>query len=57
MNIAKDYYGEVEEPKKREEWSLLAKDLGVKGIHIAERDMQVIDKIRPVNHFWCTWSV
>ena len=31
--------------------------LGIKGIHIAERDLQRTDKIRPVKEFWNTWSV
>ena len=33
------------------------KNLGVKGIHVAERDLQIVKDVRPVNHFWSTWSV
>lgn len=33
------------------------KDLGVKGVHIAERDTQITEKPRPLGHFWNTWSV
>lgn len=33
------------------------KDLGVKGIHIAERDTQKTTQIRPQKEFWNTWSV
>lgn len=33
------------------------KNLGVKGIHIAERDTQKCDKVRPPKEFWNTWSV
>lgn len=32
-------------------------NLGVKGIHIAERDTQRSKLERPINHFWNTWSV
>lgn len=32
-------------------------NLGVKGIHVAERDTQKTNKIRPIGHFWNTWSV
>src|SRR3546814_14149603 len=31
--------------------------LGVKGIHIAERDTQRAREPRPMNQFWNTWSV
>lgn len=31
--------------------------LGVKGIHIAERDTQVCPRMRPEGEFWNTWSV
>lgn len=41
VNLAKDTnYSLEEEPKNRREWGLLMKNLGVKGIHIAERDTQ-----------------
>jgi len=33
------------------------KNLGVKGIHIAERDTQRSNDIRPPKAFWNTWSV
>jgi len=32
-------------------------NLGVKGIHIAERDTQTTTEKRPLGHFWNTWSV
>ena len=31
--------------------------LGVKGIHVAERDTQITHEIRPATQFWNTWSV
>ena len=33
------------------------RSLGVKGIHIAERDTQTCNKVRPAKEFWNTWSV
>lgn len=45
------------EPETREEWALLMKNLGVKGIHIAERDTQTTNLKRPMGEFWNTWSV
>jgi len=31
--------------------------LGVKGIHVAERDTQISNEVRPAKQFWNTWSV
>ena len=33
------------------------KNLGVKGIHIAERDTQRTNEFRPPKTFWNTWSI
>lgn len=44
-------------PASREEWARLAQKLGVKGVHIAERDTQHTGKVKPVDAFWNTWSV
>lgn len=33
------------------------KNLGVKGVHIAERDTQSCNLKRPIGEFWNTWSV
>ena len=33
------------------------KKLKIKGIQIAERDTQRSSEVRPINHFWNTWSV
>jgi homospermidine synthase len=41
----------------REGWARLARDLGVKGIHIAERDTQRARTPKPMNVFVNTWSV
>ncbi|MBN8996258.1 MAG: homospermidine synthase [Rhizobiales bacterium] len=45
------------EPTTKEGWAKLAKDLGVKGIHIAERDTQRSRNPKPMNVFVNTWSV
>ena len=50
-------FGPFEEPANKSEWSKLMQNLGVKGIHIAERDTQLTRLTRPIGHFWNTWSV
>lgn len=41
VNLAKDTnYPLKEVPETREEWARLMMELGVKGVHIAERDTQ-----------------
>jgi homospermidine synthase len=57
LNIAADTKVKVKEPKTREDWAKLAKKLGVKGIHIAERDTQRAKQPKPPNVFVNTWSV
>ena len=32
-------------------------NLGVKGLHIAERDTQITNELRPYDEFWNTWSI
>ena len=44
-------------PDDREGWAKLMKKVGVKGIHIAERDTQRAKNPKPMNVFWNTWSV
>ena len=44
-------------PKTREEWGRLAQRLGVKGVHIAERDTQRARSPKPRNVFVNTWSI
>ena len=41
LNIAEKHVGGVETPADREGWAALAQSLGLKAIHIAERDTQV----------------
>ena len=57
LNIAADTNTRIKEPKTREDWARLAKKLGVKGIHIAERDTQRAKYPKPQNVFVNTWSV
>ena len=57
LDIARDTKTEIVEPKSREGWAQLAQKLGVKGIHIAERDTQRSKKPKPMNVFVNTWSV
>lgn len=45
------------DPQSREDWAALMQGLGVKGIHIAERDTQVSARAKPVGVFVNTWSV
>lgn len=58
MDIAHEVNFDVSaEPQTKAEWAELMKNLGVKGIHIAERDTQKTTLKRPVGDFWNTWSV
>ena len=57
LNIAHDLEILHDEPKTRTEWGLLMRSVGVKGIHIAERDTQRAAKPKPRGVFVNTWSV
>ena len=57
LNVATDTGLKFKEPKTREEWGKLAKKVGVKGIHIAERDTQRAKQPKPQDVFVNTWSV
>ena len=57
LNIARDTGFKHEAPKKREDWATLMRDLGVKGVHIAERDTQAPAYPKPAGVFVNTWSV
>ncbi len=57
MDIARDTGHETGAPATREEWAKLAMDLGVKVIHIAERDTQVSSQPKMPGEFVNTWSV
>ena len=57
ITIAADTGVVAGQPKTREDWGRLAMKLGVKGIHIAERDTQRAKNPKPQNVFVNTWSV
>jgi homospermidine synthase len=57
LNLASDTGLKADEPKTREGWAKLAQSLGVKGIHIAERDTQRARNPKPMDVFVNTWSV
>lgn len=57
VGIGAVVYGVTPEPKNRKEWGELSKDLGVKVIHIAERDTQRSTLAKADNCFINTWSV
>jgi homospermidine synthase len=57
INIAKDTGLKTKVPANRAEWATLAQELGIKVIHIAERDTQVANVPKELNEFVNTWSV
>src|SRR5690606_31119384 len=59
LNLAKDLDIKFEEPAQhdREGWAKVMKKVGVKRVHIAERDTQRTKNPKPLNVFWNTWSV
>ncbi len=57
MNVAKDSGVNAKVPADREGWGRLARRLGVKVIHIAERDTQVSKKPKKPGEFVNTWSI
>jgi len=58
LNIAKDVgHNLTKKPTTRQEWAELARDLGVKTIHIAERDTQVANVPRKLGEIQSTWAV
>jgi len=57
LNIAKDTGVQDSVPVSRTEWGELAQRLGVRVIHVAERDTQVSSIAKEPNEFVNTWSV
>ncbi len=57
LNIATDTGVEAGMPSSRESWAKLAQTLGIKVIHIAERDTQITNVPKTPNEFVNTWSV
>lgn len=57
LKLAADLGTQPAEPTTREGWARLARDLGVKGIHIAERDTQKARTQKMRGEFVNTWSI
>jgi homospermidine synthase len=57
LNIARDTQVDAGAPAAREDWALLAQRLGIKVIHVAERDSQVANVPKAPDEFVNTWSV
>ncbi len=57
LDLAIDLELAVAEPQSREDWAQLMRRVGVKGIHIAERDTQRARHPKPRGKFVNTWSV
>ncbi|MBP6918169.1 MAG: homospermidine synthase [Legionellaceae bacterium] len=57
LNIAADNKLEVSQPNSPKEWATLAKNLGIKVIHVAENDTQISNSPKVPNEFVNTWSV
>jgi homospermidine synthase len=57
LNIAADIGMQANPPNTREGWAGLARDLGVKVIHIAERDTQLANAPKQPGEFVNTWSI
>ncbi len=57
LNLARDLGRPVDVPRCRDGWARLFCDLGVKAIHVAERDTQVANVAKEVGEFVNTWSI
>jgi homospermidine synthase len=57
MHLARDFGVRTERPASREGWAELARTLGVKGVHISERDTQRAEWSKEPDQFINTWSV
>ncbi len=57
LNIARDTGVTVTKPANRADWAALMERLGVKVVHVAERDTQVAEQPKAVGEFVNTWSI
>ena len=57
LNIAADTGRDATPPTTRAGWATLARDLGIKVIHIAERDTQIANVPKRRGEFVNTWSI
>lgn len=56
LNLAKQKKKKIPIPQTQEQWAELMQSLGVKVVHIAERDTQIISQPKQKNEFTNTWS-
>jgi len=57
LKVAAEVKHNAARPKNRAEWAELARNLGIKVIHIAERDTQVSRYPKTAGEFVNTWSI
>jgi homospermidine synthase len=57
LRLAADTHLAAEAPRDRDGWARLMRQLGVKGVHVAERDTQAGRDAKPIGTFVNTWSV
>ncbi|MGP1397513.1 MAG: homospermidine synthase [Inquilinaceae bacterium] len=57
LNVARDAGLDASPPADRAGWAALSRRVGVKTVHIAERDTQVADQPKQVGEFVNTWSI
>jgi homospermidine synthase len=57
IDLAADGGMPTDPPRSREGWALLAQQLGVRVIHVSERDSQICDERRQPGEFVNTWSI
>ena len=57
LDLARSTAPETATPASREGWAKLARDLGIKVIHISERDTQVAGRPKEPGEFVNTWSI
>ena len=59
VRLAADLGADLQQPATGDSdgWARYMRDLGVQGVHIAERDTQRVTDPKPIDTFWNTWSV
>jgi homospermidine synthase len=57
VNLAKDMKIKGPIPETHDQWARFMRKLGIKGVHVAERDTQRAKQPKPLDTFINTWSV
>ncbi|MGH6929207.1 MAG: saccharopine dehydrogenase NADP-binding domain-containing protein, partial [Dongiaceae bacterium] len=57
LEVAREKNPKARKPSTREGWARLAMDIGLKTIHVAERDTQVANIPKRLDEFVNTWSI